>query len=425
MCEEFDGLANGLAESRMPREGKPVSGRWFVAAIGAVSLAGGLVAQAASPPVVTNVVAAQQPGTKLVSIQYTISDPDSSNANVYIKVSKDSGATWTVPAFTFTGAYGTNIPVTATPTVKNAVWNAGADWDGNYTTTCRVRVIANDAGMVLIPAGFYYRGNKADPDITNAPQTSVYVSAFLIDQTPVTDAEWDLVYEAYAQPHGYYFDTTYYTGDTFPAQGIDWFDAVKWCNARSEMEGAAPVYYTDAAFTTVYRSGQTAPYVNPAANGYRLPTEAEWEKAARGGNTFRFPWGDTINHSQASYYSPDTNKYTPLPYDLGPFPSSFGITYVGSFPANAYGLFDSAGLTWEWCWDWYAPNYYSSQPGPDPQGPASGSNRVTRGGSAYNYASSARCAFRGNNLPGASYSHGDGDLLNQPAPQGFRCVRSL
>ena len=87
-------------------------------------------------------------------------------------------------------------------------------------------------------------------------------------------------------------------------QTVDWYDAVKWCNARSQQAGLTPVYYTDAGMTQVYTNGYAdAVYVNWAANGYRLPTEAEWEKAARGGlSGQRFPWGNTISESQANYY---------------------------------------------------------------------------------------------------------------------------
>ena len=106
-------------------------------------LAGALTARAASPPVVTNVTGSQRAGTKLVDIAYTISDPDSTSANIFIMVSKDSGTTWTVPASTFSGDYGLDVAVTATPTAKAVVWDAGADWDGHYTEHCRVRVLAN------------------------------------------------------------------------------------------------------------------------------------------------------------------------------------------------------------------------------------------------------------------------------------------
>jgi formylglycine-generating enzyme required for sulfatase activity len=387
-------------------------------------LMGTFMAWAGSPPVVTNVTASQQAGTKLVNISYTVSDPDSPAVNVFVLVSTNSGATWTVPASTFTGAYGTNIAVTPTPTAKSVVWNAGADWDGNYSTACRVRVLVNDAGLLLIPAGSYLRGTPPglnDSDIADAPQFSVFVSAVYMDSTLVTGGRWNLVVEGYASGHGYNFvNPSSFKAISHPVQSVDWFDAVKWCNARSEMEGATPVYYTDAGFTTVYRTGEITPFVKPGANGYRLPTEAEWEKAARGGASgHRFPWSDadTISESRADY---NGNTATYL-YDLGP--SGFNATYatgaqpytspVGSFAVNGYGLSDMAGNVFEWCGDWYGSGYYAAGQ-TDPQGPSSGSNRVLRGGDWSDFANGARCAFRGS-LPPTFV----GNIC------GFRCVKGL
>jgi formylglycine-generating enzyme required for sulfatase activity len=281
------------------------------------------------------------------------------------------------------------------------------------------------AGMTLIPAGVFRMGDTLDGE-SDAIPANVTVSGIYMDMDLVSYSQWQTVY-AYAASRGYDFN---HAGAgkaaNHPVQTVDWYDCVKWCNARSQQAGLTPVYYTDAGMMLVFTNGDvgTTVYANQVANGCRLPTEAEWEKAARGGLIGqRFPWGDVITENLANYYG-DTNVYG---YDLGPdgfnaignYPAtSPGTSPVGSFAANGYGLDDMAGNVLEWCSDWYAgPPYPAGSPylgGTDPRGPATGSDRVLRGGLWSYYADYARCA----NRAGVSPDYAGDDV-------GFRCVRGL
>jgi formylglycine-generating enzyme required for sulfatase activity len=275
------------------------------------------------------------------------------------------------------------------------------------------------AGMVLIPAGSFRMGDSfGEGSSDERPVHTVYVSAFTMDRYEVTKALWDEV-ASWAAAHGY--DIGPADGDgkaaAHPVHNVTWYDVVKWANARSEREGLEPCYTVGAS---VYRTEESEPNCNWSVNGYRLPTEAEWEKAARGGaEGRRFPWSDvdTIQHARANYYSRSDYSYDTSPtrgyhpdYDNTPMPYT---SPVGSFAPNGYGLYDMAGNVWEWCWDWYGESTYASSPGSDARGPASGSNRVGRGGGWDSGACFCRVANRDYDWPDSEYSN-----------LGFRLVRT-
>jgi sulfatase modifying factor 1 len=186
-----------------------------------------------------------------------------------------------------------------------------------------------------------------------------------------------------------------------PMARVTWYGAVAYCNWRSQQDGKEQCYNLstwDCDFNK---------------KGYRLPTEAEWEYAARGGLAGRrFPWGDTISHGQANYYSYWEGGRPYYLYDVSPTEryhptwNDGVLPYTspgGSFAANNYRLYDTAGNVWEWSNDWYSVTYYSWSPTSNPTGPTSGSGRVLRGGSWDSYAYACRVAHRHDRRPSLGY----------------------
>lgn len=318
------------------------------------------------------------------------------------------------PWYTMKGLNSITVGSNETIQVNLPVSNQGAE----FFRVLGVPAINPFAGMAFIPAGSFTMGDFTNLDgVADALPTNVYVSAFYMDGRLVSYSLWQSVF-TYATNNGYAFDDPGAGKATdHPVQTVNWYDIVKWCNARSLQTGLTPVYYTDAGLTQVYTNGDVTPFVNWTNSGYRLPTEAEWEKAARGGLVGqRFPWGNTISESQANYVA-NTALFS---YDLGPYDGNNtnfdnGVqpytSPVAYFQANGYGLNDMAGNVQQWCWDWYDTPY--GQPTTNnPTGPASGSNRILRGGLWNFFANYTRCSNRGKNFP----DYSDNTI-------GFRCVK--
>jgi formylglycine-generating enzyme required for sulfatase activity len=243
-------------------------------------------------------------------------------------------------------------------------------------------------GMSFVPKGSYQMGGAL------IAYHQVNVSNFAIDSYEVTVVDWNRVAK-WALANGYrdlsLAPTSSVSG--LPVGGLNWYDVVKWCNAKSEMLGLIPAYYIDAEMTKVYRDGEIDPVVKWSA-GYRLPTEAEWEKAARGGvEGKKYPWGsDYIDGSMANYFESGNGKLLP----------------VGMYKPNRFGLYDTSGNLWEWVWNTTADFDMSID---DPKGSVLSWGRMSRGGSWFDQVSEMHV--------NKGYAHGASD--RHPS-NGFRTV---
>jgi formylglycine-generating enzyme required for sulfatase activity len=258
--------------------------------------------------------------------------------------------------------------------------------------------------MILIEGGTFMMGSPEDDPgrYENEIQNLVSVSSFYIGKYTVTQRDYEKVIRN---------NPSHFKGKNLPVEMVSWYDAVEFCNKLSRREGLTPVYIieknkTDLNNINGYDDVGWLVSWKADANGYRLPTEAEWEYACRAGTTTFFNTGNNIGPEDANF----NWRYEITGSDLGEYGQI--TTEVGSYTANPWGLYDMHGNVWEWCWDWYNSQYEADER-TDPKGPEFGSSRVERGGAWHNHRMHVRSAYRGSLTPSMR-----GEDL------GFRLVRS-
>jgi formylglycine-generating enzyme required for sulfatase activity len=251
--------------------------------------------------------------------------------------------------------------------------------------------------VVLIPGGTFIMGSPAGEAgrYDDEVQHEVTVSSFYMGKHEVTEQEYVSVMGTNPVP-------SHHQGPNFPVTRVSWYDAVEYCNKRSEREGLTPAYTIDRERRDPGNTGSSPDGVywtvtwDRSADGYRLPTEAEWEYACRAGTTTAYYTGNTIGADDAWYEANSDNR-----------PKE-----VGKKPANPWGLYDMHGNVSEWCWDWDGDYGRGAQT--DPAGAPKGDGRIKRDGSRVAEPRSLRSAFRDSINPDNQYR----------ADVGFRVGRS-
>ncbi len=252
----------------------------------------------------------------------------------------------------------------------------GKDKNSSGKTTGEIKT-KSGIEMILIPAGDYMMGGDRPGE---TPAHRVFLSAFYIDKYEVTQ-------EMYTKLD--LSDPSHFEGQKKPVEQITWMNAAIYCNERSIEEGLEPCYE------------ETTWECNYNASGYRLPTEAEWEYAARAGSTGKYFFGDPKNMRNYAVYNRN---------------NSGGTENVGTKKPNNWGIYDMYGNVAEWCNDFYSASYYASSPESDPRGPVRENERVLRGGS---WKDSEAVIYSGARSFDAPYN----DACSQKDTTGFRCVR--
>jgi formylglycine-generating enzyme len=214
--------------------------------------------------------------------------------------------------------------------------------------------------LVSIPAAWFLMGSASGQDCEQ-PVHRVWVDAFLLAATQVTNAEYErFVISTASEPSPFWRDANFNHAKQ-PVTGVSWFDADRYCQWFASQTGRS----------------------------YRLPTEAEWERAARGDFEQRdFPWGNEPPQSLPDYAAR---------WQTGPEP-------VARYAPNSFGLYDICENVHEWCSDWYDPNYYATSPESNPRGPEQGQRKSSRGGSWRHHVKVARCSARSSIPPDFHYA---------------------